>query len=72
MAEILNCKGMKCPQPVLKAAIKASILPAGTTLEVHADCPTFPDDITKWCNDSGKVLISIVDHGGFKIATVQL
>ncbi len=72
MAEVLNCKGMKCPQPVLKAAIKANSLPPGTTLEVIADCPTFPNDITKWCKDSGKVLVSIVDRDNAKVATVQL
>ena len=72
MAEVLNCKGMKCPQPVLKAAIKANTLPAGTTLEVIADCPTFPNDITKWCSDAGKVLISIVEKDGCEVATVQL
>lgn len=72
MAEVLNCKGMKCPQPVLKTAIKANTLPAGTVLEVHADCPTFPNDITKWCSDTGKVLVSIVDADGGKVATVQL
>ncbi len=72
MAEVLNCRGMKCPQPVLKVAIKARILPPGTTLEVHADCESFPSDIAKWCTNSGKVLISCVDHGGYNVATVQL
>jgi TusA-related sulfurtransferase len=46
-------------------------MPAGSTLEVHADCPTFATDIKKWCNDSGKVLVSCVDHGAYKVATVQ-
>lgn len=72
MAEVLDCKGMKCPQPVLKTAIKANILPPGTVLEVQADCPSFPNDIQKWCADSGKVLVSIVDQGGVHVATVQL
>lgn len=72
MPEVLDCKGMKCPQPVLKAAIKANSLPKGTVLEVRADCPSFPADITKWCKDSGKVLVSLVDSGGCKVATVQL
>jgi tRNA 2-thiouridine synthesizing protein A len=72
MAEVLDCKGLKCPQPVLKTAIKANTIPAGTTLEVHADCPSFQDDITKWCNNSGKVLISFVDQGGYNVATVQM
>ena len=72
MAEVLDCKGLKCPQPVLKTAIKANSLPAGTTLEVLADCPSFPDDIKKWCNDTGKVLVSLVEQGDHRVATIQL
>jgi len=72
MAEVLDCKGLKCPQPVLKTAIKANTLPAGTTLEVQADCPTFSDDITKWCSETGKVLVSVVDQGSYQAATIQL
>ena len=71
MAEVLNCKGLKCPQPVLKVAIKAHSTAKGTILEVHADCPTFPSDIKKWCSDSGRVLISCVDQGGCHVATIQ-
>jgi tRNA 2-thiouridine synthesizing protein A len=71
MAEVLNCKGMKCPQPVLKTAIKSNSMAPGSTLEVHADCSSFPDDVTKWCADSGKVLVSIVDNGTYKVATIQ-
>lgn len=72
MAEVLNCKGMKCPQPVLKTAIKANTLPPGTTLEVHADCHSFSQDIQKWCADNGKVLVSIVDKGDLKVATILI
>ncbi|RKX77513.1 MAG: SirA-like protein [Spirochaetes bacterium] len=71
MAEVLNCKGLKCPQPVLKVAIKSRSMKPGDTLEVHADCDAFPNDIKKWCEDSGKVLISCVDQGGFYVATIQ-
>jgi TusA-related sulfurtransferase len=71
MAETLDCKGMKCPQPVLKVAIKAKTFPAGETLIVHADCSTFPSDVEKWCKDNGKVLISCLDNGGSFTATIQ-
>ena len=71
MTELLDCRGLKCPQPVLKVAIKAKSLAPGTTLEVHADCVSFPQDIQKWCNDMGKVLVSVVDRGGFNVATIQ-
>lgn len=71
MAEVLDCKGLKCPQPVLKVAVKANTIAPGTTLEVIADCPSFPNDIQKWCGDTGKVLVSCVDNGGVHTATVQ-
>ena len=72
MAEVLNCRGMKCPQPILKAAIKANSLPPGSVFEILADCPSFSNDITKWCSDTGKVLVSIVDQADCKVATIQL
>lgn len=71
MTEVMNCRGLKCPQPVLKVAIKAHNIAKGTTLEVQADCPTFPSDIAKWCSDSGRVLISCVEQGGYHVATIQ-
>ena len=69
--ETLDCKGMKCPQPVLKTQIKASSMKKGDTLIVLADCDTFPKDIKDWCAKTGKVLISIVDEGKVHKATVQ-
>ena len=72
MAEVLDCKGLTCPKPVLKVAIKARSLPAGSTIEVLADCHTFEADIKKWCKDSGKVLVSVVNKGDHKQATIKL
>jgi TusA-related sulfurtransferase len=72
MAEILDYKGLRCPQPVLKFSVKANSLPVGTNVEIHADCHSFPDDISKWCNDNGKVLVSVVDQEWGHVATVQL
>jgi tRNA 2-thiouridine synthesizing protein A len=72
VTETLDCRGLKCPQPVLKIAIKSRNLEKGTTLEVQADCPSFPDDVKKWCSDTGHVLVSMVDRGTFQVATIQL
>lgn len=71
MSEVLDCRGMKCPQPVLKLAIKSASMEPGTSVEVHADCPTFASDVEKWCGDMGKVLVSCVDQGGYEVATIQ-
>ena len=70
--ETIDCNGMKCPQPVLKMAIVSRKIAAGTLLEVLADCPQFPDDVKKWCEKQGKVLIACNNLGGGKFkAQVQ-
>jgi len=72
MTTVMNLRGLRCPQPVLRLAIKANTLSRGEVVQVHADCPSFADDIRKWCEDSGKVLVNVVETGGSFTATVQL
>lgn len=71
--ETLDYNGLKCPQPVLKMAIVSRKIQPGTLVEILADCPQFPDDIRKWCQKQGKVLVTCNDMGGGKFrAQVQL
>ncbi|UCD87842.1 MAG: sulfurtransferase TusA family protein [Desulfobacterales bacterium] len=61
--QVLDTLGMKCPQPVLKIAVKAPDMKAGDILEVLGDCPTFEKDIRTWCERLGKVFLAIKDEG---------
>lgn len=61
--EILDMLGMKCPQPVLKIAVKAPDMAPGDILEVLGDCPTFERDVRVWCERLGKIFLSIKDEG---------
>ncbi|TRZ48250.1 MAG: sulfurtransferase TusA family protein [Dehalococcoidia bacterium] len=63
---ILDVLGLKCPQPVLKLAAMAKEIPPGDTVEVLADCESFPKDVQVWCSKSGKTLLFCVDEGGGK------
>ena len=72
MGEVLDCRGLACPKPVLKVAIQARKMKVGSTLEVLADCPSFENDIRKWCEDMGKVLVSVVKTGSHEVATIRL
>lgn len=67
----LDALGLKCPQPVLKLAIKAKELTPGDILEVSADCPSFPRDIDAWCKKTGKTLLFCRDEGGKFNAQIQ-
>jgi len=61
--EILDTLGQKCPQPVLKIAVKAPDMEPGDILEVLGDCPTFEKDVRTWCQRLGKVFLSIKEEG---------
>ncbi len=63
MAQTLDTRGLKCPQPILKIAILAKQISEGELLEVQADCPSFPDDIKAWCERTGKILLVCADDG---------
>ncbi|KPJ49926.1 SirA-like protein [candidate division TA06 bacterium DG_26] len=67
----LDALGLKCPQPVLRVAIKAKEVAPGDILEVLADCPSFPKDIEAWCKKTGKTLLFCRDEGGKFNAQIQ-
>jgi tRNA 2-thiouridine synthesizing protein A len=70
--ETLDTLGMKCPQPVLKIAVKAPDMKPGDVLEILGDCPTFERDIRTWCERLGKTFLSVQDEGnGRKRIQVQ-
>ena len=62
----LDVLGLKCPQPVLKLAAMAKEFPEGDTVEVLADCASFPKDVEAWCSKMKKTLLFCVDEGGGK------
>jgi len=64
--KILDTLGLKCPQPVLKIAVKAPDMNPGDILEILGDCPTFEKDVRTWCERLGKIFLSIKDEEGNK------
>ena len=69
--EVLDTLGLKCPQPILKIAVKAPDMKPGDILEVLGDCPTFEKDVRTWCERLRKVLLSVKDDGDDK-KTIQI
>lgn len=72
MEEILDYRGLKCPQPILRFTLRLPSLPAGASVTLLADCDTFPDDIRKCCADMGKVLVSLDEKDGGFVAVIQI
>ena len=71
-SEVLDTLGQKCPQPVLKIAVRAPDMKPGDILEVRADCEGFEKDVRAWCEDTGRVFLSVEDEGeNTKIVGIQ-
>ena len=71
--QVLDAKGLKCPQPTLKITATAVKMKPGDVLEAVADCPTFEKDVRDWCTRSKKILLWIKDEdGGGKRCRIQL
>ena len=62
--EVLDTLGMKCPQPVLKMAVKAPDMKPGDILEILGD-------VRAWCERLGKLVLSVKDEEGDK-KTIQI
>lgn len=54
VAEELDCRGMRCPLPVIRLANHLPDLPVGATLAVVADDPAARPDIPAWCRMRGQ------------------
>jgi len=70
-AEVLDLKGLKCPQPILRIGAKAPKIPKGTIIEVVADCHTFENDLRKWCVRLEKTLLWL-RHEGNEVVRAQI
>lgn len=49
----LDCRGLKCPLPVLKLEKRAEGLAPGTAIELRSDDPVARIDIPLWCRQHG-------------------
>ena len=67
----LDAMGVRCPQPILKITTMMPKISAGDVLEVHADCSSFEEDVTKWCQRMGKTLLAINRDGDKITAQIQ-
>ncbi|MEU1809593.1 sulfurtransferase TusA family protein [Micromonospora sp. WMMD1076] len=51
--EVLDCRGQRCPLPVINLARLVPGLPAGAVVRVLADDPAAAVDIPAWCRMRG-------------------
>ncbi|MET8122237.1 sulfurtransferase TusA family protein [Micromonospora sp. NPDC005189] len=58
--EVLDCRGQRCPLPVIAAARRMPQVPVGTVVRVLADDPAAAVDIPAWCRMRGQEFVAAI------------
>jgi tRNA 2-thiouridine synthesizing protein A len=63
VTQVLDCKGMQCPLPVIKTAQAIKGLEPGQLLELLATDPGVEPDMHAWTSRTGNELVGIERDG---------
>jgi len=63
-SEELDCRGQRCPLPVIALAQRLPELPVGAVLRVLADDPAAAGDIPAWCRLRGQEYVGRTEVDG--------
>lgn len=50
---VLDCRGMRCPLPIIELAKRIGSVEVGTLVTVLADDPAAASDVPAWCRMRG-------------------
>jgi tRNA 2-thiouridine synthesizing protein A len=63
VTQVLDCKGMQCPLPVIKTAQAIKGIEPGQVLELLATDPGVEPDMHAWTSRTGNELVGIERDG---------
>ena len=63
----LDCRGQRCPLPVIALARRLPELPVGAQLRVLADDPAAANDIPAWCRLKGHEYLGSPGPGAYEV-----
>lgn len=66
-ARVLDCTGLICPLPVLRARKALAALPSAAILEVRTTDPGAPRDMRAYCQEAGHALLSVETVGAVSV-----
>lgn len=61
--QVLDCRGVSCPMPVLRTAQAIKAIELGQVLEVIATDPGVEPDMRAWCGQTGNDLLTVDRQG---------
>ena len=70
--DTLDCRGKRCPLPVIELARHAAAAPPGTLVRVLADDPAAALDIPAWCRMRGREFVGATTEDGVPAYDVRV
>lgn len=65
--KVLDCRGTRCPLPVIILAGRMADIEIGSVVRVLADDPAAAVDIPAWCRMRGHEYMGAVDGPGYEV-----
>ncbi len=63
--ESVDCRGLRCPRPIVEMAKRMRKMVSGQVLEVLADHPVAKKDVPNWCSTTGNEFLERRDEDSF-------
>jgi tRNA 2-thiouridine synthesizing protein A len=64
---VLDCRGQRCPAPIIALARRLPDLPVGAVLRVLADDPAAEGDIAAWCRMREQEFLGVAGPHAFDV-----
>jgi tRNA 2-thiouridine synthesizing protein A len=64
---VLDCRGQRCPLPIIALAKRLPSLPVGAVVRVLADDPAAVNDVPAWCRMKGQQYLGEAAKGEFDV-----
>lgn len=71
LVQTLDCRGQRCPLPIVSLAMAIRALNPGDELQILVTDPAFPADIHAWIRKTGHELLSLDVGDGGHTATIR-
>ncbi len=62
--QVLDCKGLSCPMPIMKVAKAMKALESGKVLELLGTDPGSKSDLPAWCEKTGNIFLEQTEEDG--------
>lgn len=69
--ESLDCKGKRCPMPIVEIFKKINTMEVGDFLSVEADDLAFSTDVHAWCEQTGQKIVELSCNEGVTKALIE-